>query len=71
MIHDILFEDPNEDNDEGLTLEAEGPDDIEGHGLVRLTPPKPTAELVQTLHFRLEDIVANVADYPPAQHYVK
>ena len=63
IMEEILFEE--DANDEGLTLAV---DECEG---VVLAPPKPTAELVQALFYRLEDITVTVADYPPALHYVK
>ena len=63
------------DNDEN---EPEGsPSNIDtneveiGSGLVGLTLPQPSPELVQLLYMRLSDIVANIADYPPAQHYIR
>lgn len=69
MMGDILIEDGTGDNEEENPLEADEHEVISG--LVKLTLPKPTVELVQILYFRLDDIVANIADYPPAYHYVK
>ena len=67
----ILFEEHSGENEEGNPLETDEHEATDEGGLVPLTLPKPTAELVQILYFRLDDIVVNVADYPPAQHYVK
>ena len=39
--------------------------------IVKSPLPQPTAELVQLLYTRLTDIVANIADYPPAHDYVR
>lgn len=64
-----LIEDASGDNEEGNPLETEDQEAVDG--LVKLTLPKATVELVQILYFRLDDIVANIADYPPAHHYVK
>ena len=65
---DILLEDHNE---EGNPPETDEKEVVTGCALVKLTLPKPTAQLVQLLYFRLHDIVSNSADYPPAQHYVR
>ena len=65
-----LIEDAAGDNEEGNPLETEDPEAVD-NALVKLTLPKATVELVQILYFRLDDIVANIADYPPAHHYVK
>lgn len=69
MMEDILIEDAAGDNEEGSPLETDEQEVVDG--LVKLTLPKATVELVQILYFRLDDIVANIADYPPAHHYVK
>lgn len=63
IMEEILFDE--DANDEGLTLA------VDERERVVLAPPKPLAELVQALFYRLEDIVVTVADYPPALHYVK
>lgn len=65
-----LIEDAAGDNEEGNPLETEDQEAVD-NALVKLTLPKATVELVQILYFRLDDIVANIADYPPAHHYVK
>lgn len=67
----LLFEEQDEENGEGSPLETDEPEDVGRCELVKLALPKATAELVQLLYIRLDDIVANVADYPPAHHYVK
>ena len=61
-----IFTDSNEDN----VVEG-SPDVMAGYSLVELALPQPTSELIQLLCIRLNDIVANIADYPPAQHYVR
>ena len=68
LIGDILLDDRNE---EGNPPETDEKEVITGSGLVKLTLPKPTAQLVQMLYFRLHDIVSNIADHPPAKHYVR
>lgn len=52
-----------------LSTEAESP--ALEVTLVKSALPKPTAEIIQMLLIRLNDIVANIADYPPALHFVR
>ena len=54
----------------GIHNSVERGGDSEQGGVVS-TPPTATSTLVRAFFFRLEHIVLNVADYPPAQTFVK
>lgn len=67
-----VYTEDNDDNEaEGSPGNIDGNEAESGSGLVELTLPQPTTELIQLLYIRLINIVANVADYPPAQHYIR
>ena len=54
----------------GIHNSVERGGDSEQGGVVS-APPTATSTLVRAFFFRLEHIVLNVADYPPAQTFVK
>lgn len=58
----------------------EGDREGEGHGesveqvegnYSQSLPPRATTTLIQALQLRLEHLITNIADYPPAQIFVK
>ena len=67
-IPDNYLLDPN--NDRGFPLKE---DEISGCGQTSsiLSPPVATNTLVQSFYFRLEHIILNIPDYPPAQIFTK
>ena len=67
----IFTTDNDETEAEGSPVNTDSNEVETGSGLVQLTLPQPSAELIQLLYIRLSDIVANVADYPPAQLYIR
>jgi hypothetical protein len=68
---DVITTDNDETEAEGSPVNTDSNEVETGSGLVQLTLPQPSAELIQLLYIRLSDIVANVADYPPAQLYIR
>ena len=67
----VITTDNDETEAEGSPVNTDSNEVETGSGLVQLTLPQPSAELIQLLYIRLSDIVANVADYPPAQLYIR
>ena len=61
------------EGDSGKGVEGEGGgtsvDQVDGHS--QNLPPRAKATLIQALQLRLEHLITNIADYPPAQIFVK
>ena len=68
---DIIPDFTDESEMEGSPGETDENEGVAECSVVESSLPRPTVELVQLLYVRLCDIAANIADSPPAHHYVR